>query len=207
MAYFPLYIDLKEKKCLVVGGGKVALRKIETLLRFEAEIVVIGSSVSDEIRHLAGLGKLTYKNRPYQCGDVSGFFLAIAATSAPEINAQVCRDSMKLNVWVNSATDPNQCSFIFPAVVKNGPLVIGLTSSGKFPALTRLLRREIAALPVLAQEGNLDKWAALRRRIQQEVSDPRERERILRDVGAEVFSHPEADPGEIIARIYGKVAK
>jgi siroheme synthase-like protein len=203
MAHFPLYIDLKDQKCLVVGGGKVALRKIETLLQFGAEVVVIGSLVSDEIRRLAGLGKLTYEDRPYRCGDVAGFFLAIAATSAPEINDRVCRDAMKRNIWVNSATDPEKCSFIFPAVVKKGDLIVGLTSSGKFPALTRLLKQKIAALLVLAQEGSLERWAALRRQIQKEVGDPQERERILRAIGAEILSRPEADPAEMIARIRG----
>ncbi|MGD8401851.1 MAG: bifunctional precorrin-2 dehydrogenase/sirohydrochlorin ferrochelatase, partial [Bacillota bacterium] len=141
MAYFPFYIDLKGRKCLVVGGGKVALRKIRTLLQFGAEVVVIGSLVSDEIRLLAEIGRLTYEIRPYQYGDVAGFFLAIAATSAPEINDRVCRDSLKLNVWADSATDPEKGSFIFPAVVKKRELVVGVTSSGKFPALTRLLKQ------------------------------------------------------------------
>ncbi len=203
MAYFPFYIDLKGRKCLVVGGGKVALRKIQTLLQFEAEVRVIGTHISDEIRSLAETGRLTYEKRPYQCGDVSGFFLAIAATSAPEINDQVCRDAAERKVWVDSATHPEKCSFIFPAVIKKGDLVIGLTSSGKYPALTRLLKQKIAALPVLAQEGGLEKWAAWRRRIQKEVSDPRKRERILREIGAEILDHPEADPEEVILRIDG----
>jgi precorrin-2 dehydrogenase/sirohydrochlorin ferrochelatase len=203
MAYFPFYIDLKGQKCLVVGGGKVALRKIQTLLQFGAEITVISILIADEIKRLAELGRLTYENRPYQRGDVDGFFLAIAATSEPAINDQVCRDAMQRKVWVDSATNPEKCSFIFPAVIQTGDLVVGLTSSGKYPALTRLLKQKIAALPILSYEGGLEKWAAWRRKIQKEVSDPRERERILRAVGTEILDHPQADPGEVMARIDG----
>jgi precorrin-2 dehydrogenase/sirohydrochlorin ferrochelatase len=204
MAYFPLFIDLKERCCLVVGGGTVALRKIETLLRFDAAITVISPAVQPGIGRLADAGRLTYQRKSYQSGDAAGYFLVIAATSVPEINRLVCEEASRLNIWVNSADDPRQCSFIFPAVVQNGDLVVGVSSSGQFPVLSRLLREQIAAFPLFQPGFSLRTWAKLRRQLQRESNDPEWRRSVLRAAGRKILKHSEANPREFIKLIHGE---
>jgi siroheme synthase-like protein len=204
MAYFPLFIDLKERRCLVVGGGTVALRKIETLLRFDAAITVISPAAQPEIGRLAGAGRLIYRRKPYQSGDAAGYFLAVAATSVSEVNRLVCEEASRLNIWVNSADDPRQCSFIFPAVVQNGDLVVGVSSSGQFPVLSRLLREQIAAFPVFQPEFLLRTWSDHRQRLQREVAAPERRRSILRAVGRKILKRPAVNPRELTENNYGE---
>jgi siroheme synthase-like protein len=204
MAYFPLFIDLKERRCLVVGGGTVALRKIETLLRFDAEITVISPATQPGIGRLADAGRLTYRRKPYQSGDAAGFFLVIAATSDPETNRLIYEEASRLNIWVNTADDFRKCSFIFPAVARNGDLVVGVSSSGQFPVLSRLLREQIAAFPLFKREFSLRKWIDLRQRLQREIDDPEMRGRILTAAGKEILERPEANLREFIEHIYGE---
>ncbi len=204
MAYFPLYIDLKKRRCLVIGGGQVAWRKIQTLLQFEAEIVVISAAVVPEIQQLHDLRKLTYWKKSYQNGDLSGFFLVIAATSDPALNDAVYDDAVRMNVWVNSADDPEKCTFVFPAVVKNDALVVGVTSSGRFPALTRLLREKIASFAIFQRETALETWAEFRRKIQTEVADPDKRRQLLRAAGRAILDDPAGDPRMVLEKIDGE---
>ena len=109
-----------------------------------------------------------------------------------------------MNIWVNSADDPRQCSFIFPAVVQNGDLVVGVSSSGQFPVLSRLLREQIAAFPVFQPGFLLRTWSDLRQRLQREVAAPERRRSILRAVGRKILKRPAANPRELTENNYGE---
>ena len=137
---YPVNLVLAGRRCLVVGGGHIAARKVDGLLACDAEVHVVAPQVSDEIADKPGV---TVERRPYANGDVDGFRLVIAATDDSAVNAQVFADGERLGVWVNSADDPNACSFTLPSVVRRGPLTVAVSTGGHSPALATWLRGRI----------------------------------------------------------------
>src|SRR5438477_11434737 len=134
---YPINLRLKGQRCLVVGGGTVALGKVRGLLDAEAAVTVIAPEVVDE---LAGLD-VTIERRQYQAGDIAGFRVAIAATGDPDVNRAVFLDGGDAGVWVNAADDPDNCTFTLPARIRRGPLLVTFATGGRSPALAKWLRR------------------------------------------------------------------
>jgi precorrin-2 dehydrogenase/sirohydrochlorin ferrochelatase len=143
MGYYPIAIDLTGKRALVVGGGEVALRKVEALLESGARVTVVAPEVAPEIERLAESGKIVLRRRNYEAGDLADAVLAIAATDDREVNLRVSEDARGANVLVNVVDDPELCSFIVPATVKRGDLVVSIITGGKSPALARRVREKI----------------------------------------------------------------
>lgn len=133
---YPVNLVLDGRPCLVVGGGHIAARKIEGLLACGAEVTVIAPEVAAEIRALP----VTVEQRPYARGDVAGFRLAVAATDDSAVNKAVYDDGEEAGVWVNSADDPDRCSFTLPSVVRRGPLTVSVSTGGHSPALATWLK-------------------------------------------------------------------
>jgi precorrin-2 dehydrogenase / sirohydrochlorin ferrochelatase len=146
MALFPLFVDLTGKSCVIIGGGGVAARKADALLEFGARITVVSPKVSEKLRAYAVSGRLQLMQREYCEGDLDEAFLVIAATSDRQVNEQVYREAVRRNIPVNTVDNPEFCSFIFPALVKRGELVVGITTSGHYPALSAHIREEIEEL-------------------------------------------------------------
>jgi len=146
MAAFPFFIELKGKKCVVIGGGKVASRKIEILSKFNGDIVVISPEISDEIKVLKDFGRLVHINRCYESSDIIGAFIVIAATSDILVNDNIYTDAVNLGIFVNVADDPQKCTFLFPAVVKRSDLVIGISTSGSYPTLSKKIRKKVDSM-------------------------------------------------------------
>jgi precorrin-2 dehydrogenase/sirohydrochlorin ferrochelatase len=139
---YPVNLILDGRKCLVVGGGAVAVRKVEGLLACGAEVTVVAPSVDDRLHTMAGV---SVEQREYRRGEVGGYRLAIAATDSPAANAAVFADGEDAGVWVNGADDPAHCSFTLPAVVRRGPLMVTVSTGGRSPALSRWLRQRLEA--------------------------------------------------------------
>lgn len=137
---YPVNLRLAGRRCLVVGGGKVAKGKVEGLLAAGAEVTVVAPEVSDDIAVLEGV---TVQRRAYRRGDVKEFRLVIAATDDPAVNKAVYDDAEAAGVLVNSADDPDNCAFILPAVVRRGPITVAIGTGGHSPALARWLRHRI----------------------------------------------------------------
>ncbi len=135
---YPVNLVLDERPCLVVGGGNVAIRKIQGLLRAGAHLVVIAPTIRREILELPDVTPL---ERPYRTGDLTGFFLAITCTDDPAVNAQVYADGEASGVWVNSADDPINCAFTLPSVTRQGDLTVSVSTAGRSPALAMWLRQ------------------------------------------------------------------
>ena len=127
MAYFPFYIDIKDKKILVVGGGKVALRKVEKLLQFEPKITVVAPFICDEIRKLG----VSIIERKFIDSDIDDIFCAISATDDEVVNGHIFKLCSEKNILVNTVDDKDKCGFIFPALVNKNGITAGITSSGK----------------------------------------------------------------------------
>ena len=142
----PLYIAcllLDGRPCLVVGGGPVALEKIEGLLYCGAEVTVVAPSAVPEIRTLAERGRIAWLEREYESNDVGHCRLAVAATSDTDLNRRVHADAEARGVFVNVADVPELCSFILPAVVRNDPIAIAISTAGASPALAQRMKREM----------------------------------------------------------------
>jgi siroheme synthase-like protein len=152
-AGFPISLNLAGRRCLVVGGGPVALRKIEALLGAGGVVEVIAPEILEAIRGL----DVTCTLRAYRDGDLAGRAVAIAATGDPRVDGAVYADGQRLGVWVNAADDPVHCDFTLPAVFRTGPVTVTVGTGGASPALSSWLRDRLgAALP-----GHLDTLVAL----------------------------------------------
>lgn len=143
-SYYPVMLDVSERPCLVVGGGPVAARKARGLLECGASVTVIAPLLSDEMESLS-LRLHAVERRPYRVGDVSDYRLVVTATGKPEVDAAVFGDGEAAGVWVNSADDPDHCSFVLPAVHRDGAVTVSVSTGGLSPALASWLRDRLAA--------------------------------------------------------------
>ena len=139
-ATYPVNLVVSGRRCVVVGGGSVAARKVEGLVAAGADVVVIAPSIDPSIRSRAGVAVV---EREYRSGDLEGAWLAMAATDDPDVNRKVHDDGEALRVWVNAADDPPSCSFTLPAVLRRGPVQIAVSTSGHSPALAVWIRSQI----------------------------------------------------------------
>jgi precorrin-2 dehydrogenase / sirohydrochlorin ferrochelatase len=139
MTQYPVNLVLDGRRCLVVGGGKVALRKVEGLLACGARVTVVAPTVVDELRSLS----IHIEERPWQPDDMDGMWLVIAATDDPSVNRAVYDAGQRAGVWVNGADDPANCSFTLPSVVRRGDLQVTVSTGGRSPALSTWLRRRL----------------------------------------------------------------
>lgn len=138
---YPVNLVVAGRRCVVVGGGAVGARKAEGLRDAGADVTVVATEVGPAVRALG----VTWHQRPYRRGDLDGAWLAVTATGDPEVNRAVRADADASGVWVNAADDPAACSFILPAVVRQGPLTVTISTSGYSPALATWLKAHVAA--------------------------------------------------------------
>jgi precorrin-2 dehydrogenase/sirohydrochlorin ferrochelatase len=139
---YPVNLRVNGQRCLVVGGGRVALGKVAGLLEAGARVHVVAPQVVDE---LAALGGIEVDVREYRSGDVAGHRLVIAATGDSAVNRRVFADADSAGIWVNAADDPDNCTFTVPARVRRGPLLVTFSTGGTSPALASWLRRRYTA--------------------------------------------------------------
>jgi precorrin-2 dehydrogenase/sirohydrochlorin ferrochelatase len=137
---YPVNLVVEGRRCVVVGGGAVAARKVDGLLAAGGEVVVVAPKIDDAIRSRP----VELVERPYRAGDLDGAWLAIVATDDAEVNGAVHADGEAARVWINAADDPPACSFTLPAVVRRGPVMVTVSTSGHSPALASWLRGQVA---------------------------------------------------------------
>ena len=137
---YPVNLDLAGRRVLVVGGGRVAAQKVAGLRRAGAVVTVVAPTAVPE---LAADDSVRWHRREYRRGEVASYRLGIAATDDPAVNAQIARDGDAANVFVNSADDPANCSFILPSVVTRGDLQITVSTNGRSPAMSKWARRRL----------------------------------------------------------------
>jgi siroheme synthase-like protein len=137
-------LDLTDKRCLVVGAGPVGLEKARGLLAAHARVVVVAPQACEAIRALAAAATLEWRERAYESSDLDGCFLVIAATSREELNRRVHADAEARSMLVNVADVPDLCNFILPAIAREGPVAVAVSTTGASPALAQRMRREAA---------------------------------------------------------------
>lgn len=137
---YPVTLRVEGRRCLVVGGGEVALDKVRALVAAGALVTVVAPDAVAALRDLPGV---TIVQRAYRADDLEGCRLVIAATGDPDVNRQVFADGEANGIWVNAVDDPRHCSFTMPAVVRRGALSVAISTDGRSPAVASWLRRRL----------------------------------------------------------------
>jgi precorrin-2 dehydrogenase/sirohydrochlorin ferrochelatase len=176
---YPLFLNLTNQKCLVVGGGTVAERKILTLLDYGAQIKMVAGEATPNLRKLVKNGRLNFRQGTYQPADLIGVVLVIAATNQKEINRQVAKDCFKNNILVNVVDDPEYSNFFVPAVVKRGFLQIAVSTTGKSPILAKKIREELEIQYGPAFEWLVSFLGEIRQKAINEVAESDQKQAIL----------------------------
>ena len=152
--YYPVYLNLAGKRCVILGGGTIAQGKIAALRDAGARITVISPEATDGIKRAAQRGDVAFEQREYQVGDLEGAFIAVAATNVWHVNRQIYEEAEERGVLLNVVDDPDQCTFIAPSIVRRDPITLAVSTGGASPALARKMRETLAEAPAL-------KWADL----------------------------------------------
>ena len=153
--YFPMFIDLSDKKIVVVGGGNIATRRVRTLLQFTRNITAIAPKCTMELQELGKTGYVNLITRPVKRSDFDMAYMVIAATNDRKLNDEIHRICKQEGIYVNVASDRDQCDFYFPGIYMQDELVVGITASGLNHKKARRIREEIQkALEKVAQEDD-----------------------------------------------------
>ncbi|MFP5234802.1 MAG: bifunctional precorrin-2 dehydrogenase/sirohydrochlorin ferrochelatase [Acidobacteriota bacterium] len=185
--YFPLFVDLRGKQCVVVGAGEIAARKVEGLTHCGAEITVVSPRAVLDIRETARAGRLQWLQRSFTDSDVNGAFLVIAATATRRVNAAVFRACAERGILCNSVDDPEHCNFIYPAVVRRGALQIAVSTSGRSPALAARIRQDLEERFGPEWEALLETLGAQRKKILRTKKPDANRARVLQAAAADAM--------------------
>lgn len=129
--YFPIFISLKQKRVKIFGGGTIALRRTAVLLDFCNQVEIIAPHICSELSELCDKNLLTINRRPYQRGDCRGAFLVIAATNDKLVNAEIAKECEQLGILISVASNKDQCTFLFPAIICEEDIIVGVTSGGQ----------------------------------------------------------------------------
>jgi precorrin-2 dehydrogenase len=165
MRYYPIYLDIKDRNCLVVGGGAVGTRKVETLMECGAEVTVVSIDATEKLKKLSDSGVILLKERVFQSADLDGVFLVIGATDNEDLNVKIHAEAQRRCVLCNIADRPEACNFILPSIVNRGDLIIAISTSGKSPAFAKKLRRQLEAQFGDEYAEFLDLMGAIRKKL------------------------------------------
>lgn len=184
MTYYPVFLRLGGERCVVIGGGDVAERKVASLLEAGAKVTVVSPTLTAGLAELVASGAVAHRRRAYRDGDLAGARLAYAATGDAALHAELARAAAAAAVLLNVADRPQWCSFIVPSVLRRGDLTVAVSTGGGSPALARRAREELEAMLGPEWERALDILARLRRHLRASDLPSGERQRILRGLVA-----------------------
>src|ERR1700744_4040819 len=171
MDYLPMFMQLRSQPVVVVGGGQIAIRKVDLLRRSGAQITVVSPELREELHKLASRDELRYIEGKFAEAHVDGATLVIAATNDHDVNAAVSAAAQARRIPVNVVDNPALSTFIFPAIVDRSPIIVGGRSGGEAPVLPRRVREQIEAL-LPAKLGALGRFMGVRRKAVQEALGP-----------------------------------
>jgi precorrin-2 dehydrogenase/sirohydrochlorin ferrochelatase len=143
MQYYPVCLQLTDKKCVIVGGGEVAERKVKRLVECGACVTVVGKMLTPSLETMKRGGKIEHIEADYDESHINEAFLVIGATDCDEVNERISREARRRNILVNIVDDPARCDFILPSLLQRGELSIAVSTGGTSPALARKLREEL----------------------------------------------------------------
>lgn len=172
MRYYPINLDVRGRQCLVVGGGRVGARKVDTLCQCGATVTVVSTDILPTLIQLAADRAIILKQRPYRSSDVDGMFLVIGATDDETLNRQIHADAERQNRLCNIADRPEICNFILPAIVRRGDFVVAISTAGKSPAFAKHIRKKIETQYGPEYGTLLDLMGAIRTRLLANAHEP-----------------------------------
>ncbi len=175
MAYFPAFLNLSNRRTLIIGGGKIAGDKLEHMLDFTTDITIIAPKISPRIGELAAKHNLTIHKRPYQRGDCQGYFIVIVAVDDLDVQKAVWQECQEVGALCNAVDSVEYCDFIYPSYIKEGDMVIAFSSGGASPSLSKYLRRAIQKL----LPKDLASFVAELRMLRKSLPKGRERMQLL----------------------------
>lgn len=179
--YYPINLSLKGQKCVVIGGGHVAERKVLTLLAYDALIYLISPDVTEAIAKLAGERQIHHLSRRYKKGDIAGVMLAIVATDNTELNKEIALEAKECNCLINVVDCPSLCNFILPSIIRRGNLQITIGTDGICPALSKKIRKDLEGLFGCEYERFLEIAERIREKIKSTITDPDKRKAIINE--------------------------
>jgi len=168
-SYYPVFLDLKKRRCVIIGGGSEAEKKVPYLLKCEAIITVISSKTTHKIKDWINQGAVSWKARDFSQGDLSEVFLAIDTSDEPSINQVVVREAAEERVLLNVVDVTPLCTFIAPAIVNRGDVTVAISTSGTSPALARKLRESLESSDIL-DYANLSQFLSKARKTVKELA-------------------------------------
>ncbi|WP_409341725.1 bifunctional precorrin-2 dehydrogenase/sirohydrochlorin ferrochelatase [Paenibacillus sp. MBLB4367] len=180
--YYPVMLDITGKRCVVVGGGTIAERKIESLLASKANVTVISPALTNRIEEWAAAGKITVLLRGFEPGDTEGALLVIAASNVEDVNEKVCTEARDAGRLVSVVDRPETGSFIVPAAFTRGKLQVAVSTSGASPALARDMVRELKDEYGPEYATYLDFLSEFRLKVRQLVKDAEHRHALAREI-------------------------
>jgi len=180
--YYPALVNLKNKKAVVVGGGRVAERKVRHLIDAGAYVKVVSPAITGYLRKLADNGLLEHIQRNYRKGDLNNAFVAIAATSSTVLNTQIAREAKHL---VNVIDMPSEGNYIVPSIVRRGPLTIAVSTEGASPAISKTIRKEIEERYGKEFALYLRHVEAVRKRAMEKILSEKKREKFLKSLASD----------------------
>ena len=186
-SFCPLHIDLKGRKALVIGGGSVAERKVKTLLEYGAELTVVSPELNSPLKELTEAGEASYINDIYRPAYLKDKFLVICATDDEEVNRQAADHCINRGILVNSVSEPDRCTFFFPALLKKGPLTVAVSTAGSSPALSRRIKEQLDGYFGSEYEEYLSYLGQMRPRIIARVTDKEARREVFECLAGDEF--------------------
>ena len=177
---YPMMVDLTGRRCLVVGGGTVAERKVTRLAECGADVEVVSPATTSRLTALAATGVVRVRRRPVRPSDLSGAFLVVVATDDRQINREMAERVCGAGGLVNVADDPEACSFLVPSVLRRGDLTIAISTGGGSPALAKKLRQRLEQTIGPEYEAFLAALRLLRERARRAIADPKARQAVYR---------------------------
>jgi precorrin-2 dehydrogenase / sirohydrochlorin ferrochelatase len=169
--YYPIYVQLNEQPCVVIGGGKIAEGKVDGLLAANAKVKIISPELTPHLNDLVKQDQIEYAARNYQAGDLTGAFMVICATDQTDINHQVWQEASANQQLVNVVDDTPRCNFIAPAILRKGDLNIAISTGGKAPALAVRLKERLQKEIGPQYERFLELSGQLREPLVQHIPD------------------------------------
>jgi precorrin-2 dehydrogenase/sirohydrochlorin ferrochelatase len=172
MKYYPVHLDIKNRNCLVVGGGAVGTRKVNTLLMCGARVTVVSLDPTPRLKKMVAERSVILRERAYRSADLKGMFLVIGATDDEKLNRQISKDAEQIGILCNIADRPEACNFILPSIVQRGDLVITISTSGQSPALAKHIRRKMEAQFGGEYADFLQLMGAIRKKLLSQTHEP-----------------------------------
>lgn len=182
MAYFPMFVDMTERECLIIGGGNVAYRKVIVMLDFGAKVTVVAEDICEELGKLTIENQITFIKRRFERKDCDGMEIVIAATDDNALNHEIAEYCKANGIMVNAVDQKADCSFIFPSYIKEKNLVAAFSSGGNSPVLTQYLKgKEQEILTPFLGELN-EYMGQIREKVIAQYDTQAERKRVFKEI-------------------------